>query len=126
MNFSFTIKALIISFFSFMIIYSISFISSQKLILDSNNYGIKNSVKKSINVAEYRKSGDITFDKDTLINSVLENYIRNNNINVDDITFEIYVNENTNVVTVKLYTSKDIFNTQSNADYIFSYQVKER
>jgi len=126
MNFSFTIKALIISFFSFMIIYSISFISSQKLILDSNNYSIKNSVKKSINVAEYRKSGDITFDKDTLINSVLENYIRNNNINVDDITFEIYVNENTNVVTVKLYTSKDIFNTQSNADYIFSYQVKER
>jgi len=126
MNFSFTIKALIISFFSFMIIYSISFISSQKLILDSNNYGIKNSVKKSINVAEYRKSGDITFHKDTLINSVLENYIRNNNINVDDITFEIYVNENTNVVTVKLYTSKDIFNTQSNADYIFSYQVKER
>ena len=125
MNFSFIFKALIISFFSFAIIYAISIVSSQKLLVDSNNYGVKDSVKESINIAKYRETGDIVFDKETLIKKTLENYLKNNNMNLDNITFEIYVDEIENIVTVKLYTSKGVFNINSNADYTFSYQVRE-
>lgn len=126
MNVSFVIKSIVISFFVILIIFAISFISSQKYILDSNNYGIKDSVKESINIAEYRKSGEIVFDKEKLINSVLKNYVDNNNINVDEVTFEIALDEEENIVTVKIYTDKNVVGALSEASYTFSYQVVER
>src|SRR5574344_329656 len=126
MNISFVIKAMIISFFTLMIVFAISFVSSQKLLVDSNNYGVRDSVKESLNIAQYRKSGDITFDEETLIKTTLSNYLKNNNLSLDDITFEIYLDEETNIITVKIYTLKEMFNTNSEASYTFSYQVRER
>ena len=126
MQFSFIIKSLIISFFAFVLIFAISFISSQKVLVDSNNYGVKDSVKESINIAEYRKSGNIVFDENALIENTIKNYLLNNNINVDDITFEIAVDETNNIVTIKIYTEKEMLNADSKANYTFSYQVIER
>ena len=126
MQFSFIIKSLIISFFAFILIFAISFISSQKVLVDSNNYGVKDSVKESINIAEYRKSGNIVFDENALIENTIKNYLLNNNINVDDITFEIAVDETNNIVTIKIYTEKEMLNADSKANYTFSYQVIER
>ena len=126
MQFSFIIKSLIISFFAFILIFAISFISSQKVLVDSNNYGVKDSIKESINIAEYRKSGNIVFDENALIENTIKNYLLNNNINVDDITFEIAVDETNNIVTIKIYTEKEMLNADSKANYTFSYQVIER
>lgn len=126
MNISFVIKSLIISFFILMIVFAVSFVSSQKLLVDSNNYGVKDTVKESINIAEYRRTGNIIFDEDALIKSTIQNYIKNNNIVIDDVTFEIAVDEVKNIVTVKIYTTKDILNANSEASYTFSYQVIER
>lgn len=126
MNFSYIIKALFISFFVFMIIFAITFVSTQKQMVDSSNYGVRDSVKESINIAEYRRSGDIVFDKDTLIKTTILNYIKNNNILVDDVTFEIYVDEVNNIVTTKIFTNKEMFESNSKSNYTFSYKVEER
>lgn len=126
MNFSYIIKALFISFFVFMIIFAITFVSTQKQMVDSSNYGVRDSVKESINIAEYRRSGDIVFDEDTLIKTTILNYIKNNNISVDDVTFEIYVDEVNNIVTTKIFTNKEMFESNSKSNYIFSYKVEER
>lgn len=126
MQFSFIIKSLIISFFTFILIFAISFISSQKVLVDSNNYGVRDSIKESINIAEYRKSGNIVFDENALIENTIKNYLLNNNINVDDITFEIAVDETNNIVTIMIYTEKEMLNADSKANYTFSYQVIER
>lgn len=126
MQISFIIKSLIFSFFVFMIIFAMSFISSQKLMVDSNNYGVRDSVKESINIAEYRKSGKIVFDEDALIKSTLDNYIKNNNIIIDEVTFEIALDEVSDIVTIKIYTDKELLNANSEASYTFSYQVIER
>lgn len=126
MNFSYIIKALFISFFVFMIIFAITFVSTQKQMVDSSNYGVRDSVKESINIAEYRRSGDIVFDKDTLIKTTILNYIKNNNISVDDVTFEIYVDEVNNIVTTKIFTNKEMFESNSKSNYTFSYKVEER
>ena len=126
MNFSYIIKSLFISFFVFMIIFAITFVSTQKQMVDSSNYGVRDSVKESINIAEYRRSGDIVFDKDTLIKTTILNYIKNNNISVDDVTFEIYVDEVNNIVTTKIFTNKEMFESNSKSNYTFSYKVEER
>lgn len=126
MNFSFIFKALIISFFVMLIVFAISFVSTQNNMLASNNYGVKDSVKESINIAKYRVNGDIEFDQSQLIKSVISNYAKNNNIDIDNITFEIAVDESKNIVTVKLSTRKNLLNADSNSDYIFSYKVVER
>ncbi len=126
MNFSFIFKALIISFFVMLIVFAISFVSTQNNMLASNNYGVKDSVKESINIAKYRVNGDIEFDQSQLIKSVISNYAKNNNIDIDSITFEIAVDESKNIVTVKLSTRKNLLNADSNSDYIFSYKVVER
>lgn len=126
MNFSYIIKALFISFFVFIIIFAITFVSTQKQMVDSSNYGVRDSVKESINIAEYRRSGDIVFDKDTLIKTTILNYIKNNNISVDDVTFEIYVDEVNNIVTTKIFTNKEMFESNSKSNYTFSYKVEER
>ena len=126
MNFSYIIKSLFISFFVFMIIFAITFVSTQKQMVDSSNYGVRDSVKESINIAEYRRSGDIVFDNDTLIKTTILNYIKNNNISVDDVTFEIYVDEVNNIVTTKIFTNKEMFESNSKSNYTFSYKVEER
>lgn len=126
MNFSFIFKALIISFFVMLIVFAISFVSTQNNMLASNNYGVKDSVKESINIAKYRVNGDIEFDQSQLIKSVISNYAKNNNIDIDSITFEIAIDESKNIVTVKLSTRKNLLNADSNSDYIFSYKVVER
>ena len=126
MNYSFIFKALIISFFVMLIVFAISFVSTQNNMLASNNYGVKDSVKESINIAKYRVNGDIEFDQSQLIKSVISNYAKNNNIDIDSITFEIAVDESKNIVTVKLSTRKNLLNADSNSDYIFSYKVVER
>lgn len=126
MNISFIIKSLVLSLTVFLILYAIFFVSSQNVMLDSNNYGVRDSVKESINIAQYRVNGDITFDKETLIKSTIKNYIENNNINVDDVTFEIALDEINNIVTVTINTEKEVLDANSKSSYTFSYQVVER
>lgn len=126
MNISFIIKSLVLSLTVFFIMYAIFFVSSQNVMLDSNNYGVRDSVKESINIAKYRVNGDILFDKDALIKSTIKNYVENNNINVDDVTFEIALDEINNIVTVKITTEKEMFDANSESSYTFSYQVVER
>ena len=126
MNISFIIKSLILALTVFFILFAISFISSQNVMVDSNNYGVRDSMKESINIAKYRATGEITFDEETLIKSTIKNYIKNNNINVDDITFEIALDEENDIVTVSIYTEKELFNSDSKANYTFSYQIIER
>ena len=126
MNISFIIKSLVLSLTVFFIMYAIFFVSSQNVMLDSNNYGVRDSVKESINIAKYRVNGDILFDKDALIKSTIKNYVENNNINVDDVTFEIALDEINNIVTVTITTEKEVFDANSGSSYTFSYQVVER
>ena len=126
MNISFVIKSLVLSLTVFFIMYAIFFVSSQNVMLDSNNYGVRDSVKESINIAKYRVNGDIIFDEETLIKSTIKNYVENNNINVDDVTFEIALDEINNIVTVTIITEKEVFDANSKSSYTFSYQVVER
>lgn len=126
MNFSFVIKAIIISFFVFLIIYAVSFVSSQKTILDSNNYGVKDTVKESIDIGYYRATGEIQFDQEQLLISTISNFLDNNNLKVDEVSFDIALDEENDIVTVRIYTSKNIANSTSKVDYTFSYQVVKR
>ena len=126
MNISFVIKSLVLSLTVFFIMYAIFFVSSQNVMLDSNNYGVRDSIKESINIAKYRVDGDISFDEETLIKSTILNYVKNNNINVDDVEFEIALDEVNNIVTITISTEKDVFDANSKSSYTFSYQVVER
>jgi hypothetical protein len=126
MNFSFIIKSIIISFFVFLIIYAVSFVSSQKAMLDSNNYGVKDTVKESIDMGYYRETGKIQFDQEQLLLSTIKNFLDNNNIKVDEVSFDIAIDEESDIVTVRIYTSKSIANSISKIDYTFSYQVVKR
>lgn len=123
MNFSFVIKAIIISFFVFLVIYAVSFASSQKNMLDSNNYGVKDAVKESIDIGYYRSTGEIRFNQEQLLLSTINNFLENNNLKVDEVSFDIALDEENNIVTVRIYTSKNIINSTSKIDYTFSYQV---
>jgi len=126
MNFSYIIKSIILSLSVFIIIISIAFISTQKTFVDNNNYAIKDSLKESINIAEYRINNNIEFDINELIKNTIINYVQNNNINVDEVTFEISLDEEKNIVTTTISTSKDLFNNTSKSSYTFSYQILER
>lgn len=126
MNFSYIIKSIILSLSVFIIIISIAFISTQKTFVDNNNYSIKDSLKESINIAEYRINNNIEFDINELIKNTIINYVQNNNINVDEVTFEISLDEEKNIVTTTISTSKDLFNNTSKSSYTFSYQILER
>lgn len=126
MNFSFIIKALFLSFFCFLLLFAVSIISSQKLLTESNNYAIKDSLKESIDIAAYRINGDIVIDQETLIKSTIENYVKNNNLKADEIEFEIAIDEENNIVTVTIYTMKNVLENNSESSYTFSYQVTER
>lgn len=123
MNFSFVIKMTFISFFIFILIYSINFSSIQKDYLSSNNITVKSSIKESLNIGTLRAYGEVTFDEDTLITSSLENYIINNNLNVDNVVFEYSFSEN--IVTTKITTDKSLFNALSESSEMFSYEVRK-
>ena len=126
MNFSFVIKAIFLSFFCFLLLFAVSIISSQKLLTESNNYAIKDSLKESIDIAAYRINGDIVIEQETLIKSTIENYVKNNNLKADEIEFEIAIDEENNIVTVTIYTMKNVLANDSESSYTFSYQVTER
>lgn len=121
MNFSFVFKSIFISFFIFIIIYAISFVSVQNDMNDHNNVAVKNTVKESLNIGELRVNDNVTFDNALLLSSIIENYLKNNNITIDKIGFDIAVNNN--IVTIKIYTYKNMFEVNSNSVETFSYQV---
>lgn len=121
MNFSFIFKMIFISLFIFLIIYSISFVSVQNDMLSSNNFGIKNVTKESLNIGDLRANDVVTFDDDILLQSVINNYLKNNNLSIDKVGFDVAVNND--IVTVKIYSYKNMFEIDSNSVETFSYQV---
>lgn len=121
MNFSFIFKMIFISLFIFLIIYSISFVSVQNDMLSSNNFGIKNVTKESLNIGDLRANDTVTFDDDILLESVINNYLKNNNLSIDKVGFDVAVNND--IVTVKIYSYKNMFEIDSNSVETFSYQV---
>lgn len=121
MNFSFIFKMIFISLFIFLIIYSISFVSVQNDMLSSNNFGIKNVTKESLNIGDLRANDAVTFDDDILLESVINNYLKNNNLSIDKVGFDVAVNND--IVTVKIYSYKNMFEIDSNSVETFSYQV---
>lgn len=122
MNYSFIIKMIFISFFIFILLYALNFSSTQKDLVSSNNFGVKNTTKEALNIGDLRVSGAITYNDTILLNSTIENYIQNNNINVDDVRLGIAVNDN--IVTVRINTSKNLFDEISNSSATFSYKVE--
>ncbi|MDD4623768.1 MAG: hypothetical protein PHX40_00065 [Bacilli bacterium] len=124
MNFSFVIKSIILSFFIFIIIYSISCASTGKIQLNGNNFGVKNVVKESLNIGELRASGEVTYDENKLIESTINNYIKNNPTSLNDVEFDISLNSN--IVTIKIVIENLMFNSNSKLDSIFSYEVLKK
>ena len=122
MDFSFIFKSILLSFFIFLIVFAIGNASTSKMFLNNNNQGVKNTVKESLNIGELRVSGVVTFDDDMLIESTVNNYIKNNNI-TGDVDFEIAVNNNT--VTVKVIQKTDLLGNVGNIIDIFSYEVRK-
>ncbi|NLC48722.1 MAG: hypothetical protein GX758_05135 [Tenericutes bacterium] len=122
MNFSSVIKSIFLAMFALVLVFALNLISSQKYMNNSNNFGVKNTVKESLNIGELRVSGVVTFDDDMLIESTVANYIKNNNI-TGDVDFEIAVNNNT--VTVKVIQKSDLLGNAGNIIDIFSYEVRK-
>ena len=122
MNYSFIIKMIFISFFIFILLYALNFSSTQKDLVSSNNFGVKNTTKEALNLGDLRVNGVVTYNDTILLKSTIENYIKNNNINVDDVRLGIAVNDN--VVTVKISTSKNLLDEISNSSATFSYKVE--
>ncbi|MDD4375551.1 MAG: hypothetical protein PHR25_02100 [Clostridia bacterium] len=121
MNFSFIFKMIFLSLFIFLIIYSISLVSVQNDMLSSNNFGIKNVAKESLNIGDLRVNDVVTFDDDLLLETTINNYLKNNNISIDKVRFDIAVNND--IVTVKIYTYVNMFEVDSDSVEVFSYQV---
>lgn len=115
------LKILIISFFCFILIFAINYISTQKNISDSKNYDIKNNIKKAINIGELRANDRIVIDDKILINEILTDYAERNKVDLDDISFEISLTNN--IVTVTIMNSKNIFNNKSEINSTYSYEV---
>ncbi len=122
MNFSFVFKSIILSFFIFIIVYAIGTASTLKVLVNGNNFGVKNSVKESLNIGELRATGNVTYDTDKLKESVIENYKKNNPKNINNIDFKIYLNSN--IVTVDIDYNNVMFNGNNYINGIFSYEVK--
>ncbi len=121
MNYSFVFKMIFISFFIFILIYAVSLVGVQNDLISSNNFVVKNSVKESINIGDLRVNNQVSFDQEHLINSLLVNYAKANNINLNKVKFKIAINED--IVTVKIYTYKNMFQIDSDSIEEFSYQV---
>lgn len=116
-------STVIIGFFLFILVITMVVSSSQKQLVDANNFGIRNSTKNSVELGALRVGSDLSLDKDTLIQQVLENYVINNNINCDEITFDVAVDDTNNIVTVKTTTVKEIFGKRSETSSAFSYKL---
>lgn len=114
-------SVLLIGFFIFMLIISITVSSSQKQLVDSNNFGIRNATKNSVELGSLRVSEDLSINEDVLISQILENYVVNNNFNCDEITFDVAVQNN--IVTVKTTTTKEIFGKKNETSSTFSYKL---
>lgn len=121
MNYSFVFKMIFISFFIFILIYAVSLVGVQNDLISSNNFVAKNTVKESINIGDLRVNNQVSFDQEHLINSLLVNYAKANNIKLNKVKFKIAINEN--IVTVKIYTYKNMFQIDSDSVEEFSYQV---
>lgn len=120
-NFAYIFKIIFISFFIFVLIYAISFISMSKVNLDSNNSNVKNSIKEAINIGDLRVNDNISFNEDILIDKILDYYEMNNKEMSDDITFRVY--KNSNIITVEIIKTKKVLNNDSTVEAIFSYEV---
>lgn len=121
MNYSFVFKMIFISFFIFILIYAVSLVGVQNDLISSNNFVAKNTVKESINIGDLRVNNQVSFDQEHLINSLLVNYAKANNINLNKVKFKIAINED--IVIVKIYTYKNMFQIDSDSVEEFSYQV---
>lgn len=122
MDFSFVFKTIFISFFIFILIYVINFASTQKDLVTSNNFGVKNATKEALNLGVLRTEDVVSYDNEILLESTIKNYLANNNLSVDDVNFDIAINNN--IVTVKIGTSKNLFDNTSNSYGIFSYVIE--
>lgn len=118
-----TSSTVLIGFFLFMLVISMLISSSQKQLVDANNFGIRNSTKNSVELGSLRVNGDLGIDKESLIEQILENYVINNNLNCDEITFDVAVDDANNIVTVKTTTKKEIFGKTSETSSTFSYKL---
>lgn len=114
-------SVLLIGFFMFILVISLTVSSSQKQLVDSNNFGIRNSTKNAVEIGSLRVGEDLTINKDILISQILENYVINNNINCDEISFDVAVEDN--VVTVRTITTKEIFGKKNETSSTFSYKL---
>ena len=122
MDFSIVFKTIFISFFIFILIYVINFASTQKDLVTSNNFGVKNATKEALNLGVLRTEDVVSYDNEVLLESTIKNYLVNNNLSVDDVNFDIAINNN--IVTVKIGTSKNLFDNTSNSYGIFSYVIE--
>lgn len=114
-------SVLLIGFFMFILVISLTVSSSQKQLVDSNNFGIRNSTKNAVEIGSLRVGEDLTINKDILISQILENYVINNNINCDEISFDVAVEDN--IVTVRTITTKEIFGKKNETSSTFSYKL---
>lgn len=114
-------SVLLIGFFMFILVISLTVSSSQKQLVDSNNFGIRNSTKNAVEIGSLRVGEDLTIDKDILISQILENYVINNNFNCDEISFDVAVEDN--IVTVRTITTKEIFGKKNETSSTFSYKL---
>lgn len=121
MNFSFVFKSIILSFFIFLIVYAIGTASTLKVLVNGNNFGVKNSVKESLNIGELRATGNITYDTEVLRKSVIENYKSNNPKNINDVDFKIYLNNN--IITVDINNESTLSGINNNINGIFAYEI---
>ena len=121
MNFAYIFKIIFISFFVFVLIYAISFISMSKVNVDSNNTNVKNSIKEAINIGDLRVNDNISFDEDILIDKILDYYEMNNKEMSDNVTFRVY--KNSNIITVEIIKTKNVLNNDSIVEAVFSYEV---
>ena len=124
MNFSFVFKSIILSFFIFLIVYAIGCASTLKVLINGNNFGIKNSVKESLNIGELRVTGNVTYDTDVLKESVVKNYIKNNSKNINDVDFKIYLNNN--MITVDINNKSTLSNIDNDINGIFTYEIYKK
>jgi len=122
LNFSFVFKTIILSLFVFILIYALSFSSVQQDIVSSNNFGVKNTTKEALNLGDLRVYDVVTFNDEILLNSTINNYVKNNNIQIDNVKFDIAVNDN--IVTVRINTNKNLFSQVSSGTNLFSYKVE--
>lgn len=121
MNFSFVFKSIILSFFIFLIIYAIGTASTLKVLVNGNNFGVKNAVKESLNIGELRATGNVTYDTDKLKESTIKNYKNNNPKNINDVDFKIYLNSN--IATVDIDYNDVMFNGNNYINGVFSYEI---